>query len=40
MRITIYGCGEDEAVLFRELAPAVGVAATITADAVSEANEL
>jgi len=38
MGITIYGCGEDEAVLFRELAPAVGVEATIAADPVSEAN--
>jgi len=38
MGITIYGCGEDEAVLFRELAPALGVAATIARDPVSEAN--
>lgn len=33
--ITIYGCGEDEAVLFRELAPRYGVAPTITAAAVA-----
>jgi D-specific alpha-keto acid dehydrogenase len=36
--ITIYGCGPDEAVLFRELAPGFGVVPTITAAAVSEAN--
>ena len=36
--ITIYGCGPDEAVLFRELAPRFGVRPTITAAAVSEAN--
>ena len=36
--ITIYGCGQDEAVLFRELAPRFGVAPTITDAAVSEAN--
>jgi D-specific alpha-keto acid dehydrogenase len=38
MGITIYGCGPDEAVLFRELAPRCGVVPTITAAAVSEAN--
>jgi D-specific alpha-keto acid dehydrogenase len=38
MGITIYGCGQDEAVLFREMAPRCGVLPTITADAVSEAN--
>lgn len=38
MGITIYGCGEDEAALFRELAPRFGVVPTITAAAVSEAN--
>jgi D-specific alpha-keto acid dehydrogenase len=38
MGITIYGCGQDEAVLFRELAPRFGVMPTITAAAVSEAN--
>ncbi|TQM42803.1 D-specific alpha-keto acid dehydrogenase [Pseudonocardia cypriaca] len=37
-RITIYGCGPDEAVLFRELGPRLGVAPTITAAPVSEAN--
>ncbi|WIM94476.1 D-isomer specific 2-hydroxyacid dehydrogenase family protein [Actinoplanes oblitus] len=36
--ITIYGCGEDEAVLFRALAPRFGVLPTITEAAVSEAN--
>jgi D-specific alpha-keto acid dehydrogenase len=38
MGITIYGCGEDEAALFREMAPRFGVAPTITAAAVSEDN--
>jgi D-specific alpha-keto acid dehydrogenase len=37
-RITIYGCGPDEAVLFRELAPRFGVTPTITDAPVSEAN--
>jgi D-specific alpha-keto acid dehydrogenase len=36
--ITIFGCEQDEAVLFRELAPRFGVMPTITAAAVSEAN--
>jgi D-specific alpha-keto acid dehydrogenase len=36
--IAIYGCGPDEAVLFRELAPRFGVLPTITEAAVSEAN--
>jgi D-specific alpha-keto acid dehydrogenase len=36
--ITIYGCGQDEAVLFREMAPRFGVMPTITAAAVSEGN--
>jgi len=36
--ITIYGCGRDEAVLFRELAPRFGVLLTITETAVSEDN--
>ncbi|SDI17449.1 D-specific alpha-keto acid dehydrogenase [Actinokineospora alba] len=36
--ITIYGCGPDEAVLFRELAPRCGVTPTITEAPVSEAN--
>ena len=36
--ITIYGCGQDEAVLFREMAPRLGVMPAITAAAVSEAN--
>jgi D-specific alpha-keto acid dehydrogenase len=38
MGITIYGCEQDEAVLFRELAPRIGVRPTLTAAAVSEAN--
>jgi D-specific alpha-keto acid dehydrogenase len=38
MGITIYGCGQDEAVLFREMAPRCGVTPTITEAAVSEAN--
>src|SRR3981081_2689330 len=36
--ITIYGCGQDEAVLFREMAPRFGVMPTITEAAASEAN--
>jgi D-specific alpha-keto acid dehydrogenase len=36
--ITIYGCGQDEAALFRALAPRLGVALTITEAAVSEGN--
>ncbi|MGX7671148.1 D-lactate dehydrogenase VanH [Plantactinospora sp. DSM 117369] len=36
--ITIYGCEQDEAVLFREMAPRFGVVSTITEAAVSEAN--
>lgn len=36
--ITIYGCGQDEAVLFRRMAPGYGVLPTITEAAVSEAN--
>ena len=36
--ITIYGCGEDEAALFREMAPRLGVVPTITAAPLSEAN--
>jgi D-specific alpha-keto acid dehydrogenase len=38
MGITIYGCEQDEAVLFREMAPRFGVMPTITAASVSEAN--
>jgi D-specific alpha-keto acid dehydrogenase len=38
MGITIYGCGQDEAVLFREMAPRFGVLPAITEAAVSEAN--
>jgi D-specific alpha-keto acid dehydrogenase len=38
MGITIYGCAQDEAVLFQELAPRCGVMPTITEAAVSEAN--
>jgi D-specific alpha-keto acid dehydrogenase len=36
--ITVYGCGQDEAVLFREMAPRLGVLPAITQAAVSEAN--
>jgi D-specific alpha-keto acid dehydrogenase len=36
--ITIYGCGQDEAVLFEEMAPRFGVVPTITEAAVSEGN--
>jgi D-specific alpha-keto acid dehydrogenase len=38
MGITIYGCGQDEAVLFREMASRFGVVPTITEAAISEAN--
>lgn len=38
MGMTIYGCEQDEAVLFRAMAPRFGVTPTITAAAVSEAN--
>jgi D-specific alpha-keto acid dehydrogenase len=34
--ITIYGCGQDEAALFREMAPRVGVVPTITDAPVSK----
>jgi D-specific alpha-keto acid dehydrogenase len=36
--ITIYGCDQDEAALFRETAPRLGVLPTITAEPVSEVN--
>jgi D-specific alpha-keto acid dehydrogenase len=38
MGITIYGCGQDEAALFRETAPGLSVVPTITEAAVSEGN--
>jgi D-specific alpha-keto acid dehydrogenase len=38
MGITIYGCEQDEAVLFREMAPRFGVVPTITEAAAAEAN--
>jgi D-specific alpha-keto acid dehydrogenase len=38
MGMTIYGCEADEAILFRRLGPALGVAPTITAAPVSAAN--
>ena len=38
MGLTIYGCGPDEAALFREMAPRFGVMPTITEAAVSEEN--
>ncbi|MFC3453280.1 VanH-AOV family D-lactate dehydrogenase [Amycolatopsis speibonae] len=36
--ITIYGCGQDEAALFREMAPRFGIMPTIAEAPVSEAN--
>ncbi|MFI2239358.1 D-isomer specific 2-hydroxyacid dehydrogenase family protein [Streptomyces chrestomyceticus] len=36
--ITVYGCEQDEALLFREMAPRFGVAPTVTKEALSEAN--
>ena len=36
--ITVYGCGQDEAALFRELAPRLGVVPTIIEAAPSGAN--
>jgi D-specific alpha-keto acid dehydrogenase len=36
--ITVYGCGPDEAVLFREQASRFGVTPTLTEEAVSESN--
>src|SRR5688572_27290581 len=36
--ITIYGCEQDEAVLFREMSPRFGVMPTITEAAISDAN--
>jgi len=38
MGMTIYGCGQDEAVLFREIAPHFGVVPTITEAAISAGN--
>ena len=38
MGITIYGCEADEAALFREMAPRLGVTPTITEAAVCEGN--
>jgi D-specific alpha-keto acid dehydrogenase len=38
MGMTIYGCGRDEAALFREMASRLGVVPTITEAAVSESN--
>ncbi len=38
MGITVYGCGPDEAGLFRELAPRLGVRPTLTEAGVSEAT--
>jgi D-specific alpha-keto acid dehydrogenase len=38
MGITIYGCDQDEAGVFRDLAPRLGVVPTITAAPASEAN--
>jgi D-specific alpha-keto acid dehydrogenase len=36
--ITVYGCGQDEAALFRELAPRFGVRPTIVAAELAESN--
>lgn len=36
--VTVYGCGQDEAALFRELAPRLGVAPMITEAAAGESN--
>lgn len=36
--ITLYGCEQDEAALFRDMAPHLGVVATITDAPVSESN--
>jgi len=36
--VTVYGCTPDEAALVRELAPALGVRPTVTAEPLSEAN--
>lgn len=38
MGVTVYGCGQDEAVLFREMAPCFDVTPTITEEPVSEEN--
>ncbi len=38
LALTIYGCGPDEAVVFRQLAPRFGVTLTIAEDALTEAN--
>jgi D-specific alpha-keto acid dehydrogenase len=38
MGITVYGCEPDEAAVFREMAPGLGVVPTITEAAVSEGN--
>jgi D-specific alpha-keto acid dehydrogenase len=38
MGLTIYGCGQDESALFREIAPRFGVLPTITDAAISEEN--
>jgi D-specific alpha-keto acid dehydrogenase len=37
-RITAYGCGQDEAAAFREIAPRFGITPTITEEQVSGAN--
>ena len=38
MGLTVYGCGQDEAVVFREMAPRYGVLPLITEEAASEAT--
>jgi D-specific alpha-keto acid dehydrogenase len=37
-RLTVFGCGEDEAALFQEMGARLGVSLTITEAAVSETN--
>ncbi len=36
--VTVYGCEPDEAALFREIAPRLGVAPTITSESLSDAT--
>ncbi|MBC9715187.1 D-lactate dehydrogenase VanH [Streptomyces sp. TRM66268-LWL] len=36
--ITVYGCGQDESALFREMAPRFGIVPVLTEAAVSESN--
>ena len=36
--VSVFGCEPDEAGVFRELSPGLGVVPTITSEAVSEAD--